>query len=252
MNKNHKINKKIFELDKKDVSYAIATVINIKGSSSSKTGDKALYNEQGKRIMGYIGGGCIENRIGISASEAINEKKNKIINLDLNSDKMEMGIPCGGYMSVLIEPTISVPTIMIRGMGRSAEVLCKMAKTLGFKVIIQTSKIEEEHFLKSDIIINENKKIPYDKYNLDYFVLVTHHRDDHKIALEAIKNSVQYVAVVASEKKSSLIKNYLIENKLSREQLSNFHSPAGIKLNAKSPEEIALSIMSEIIMHKNN
>ena len=140
MNKNHKINKKIFELDKKDVSYAIATVINIKGSSSSKTGDKALYNEQGKRIMGYIGGGCIENRIGISASEAINEKKNKIINLDLNSDKMEMGIPCGGYMSVLIEPTISVPTIMIRGMGRSAEVLCKMAKTLGFKVIIQTSK----------------------------------------------------------------------------------------------------------------
>ena len=53
---------------------------------------------------------------------------------------MEMGIPCGGYMSVLIEPTISVPTIMIRGMGRSAEVLCKMAKTLGFKVIIQTSK----------------------------------------------------------------------------------------------------------------
>ena len=46
--------------------------------------------------------------------------------------------------------------------------------------------------------------------------------------------------------------NYLIENKLSREQLSNFHSPAGIKLNAKSPEEIALSIMSEIIMHKNN
>ena len=50
MNKNHKINKKIFELDKKDISYAIATVINIKGSSSSKTGDKALYNEQRKSI----------------------------------------------------------------------------------------------------------------------------------------------------------------------------------------------------------
>jgi len=252
MNKYYKINKKIFELDKENISYAVATVINVKGSSSGKNGDKAIYNNQGKRIMGYIGGGCIENRIGESAKETIIQRKNKIINLDLNSDKMEMGIPCGGYMSILLEPTIKIPTLMIRGMGRAAEVLCKMAKTLGFKVIIQTSKIEEEHFSKADLIINENKKIPYDKFNLNYFVLVTHHRDDHKISLEAIKNSVPYVAVVASEKKSSLIKNYLIENKLSKEQLSHFHSPAGIKINAKSPEEIALSIMSEIIIHKNN
>ena len=77
MNKNHKINKKIFELDKKDVSYAIATVINIKGSSSSKTGDKALYNEQGKRIMGYIGGGCIENRIEYLHLKQLMKKRTK-------------------------------------------------------------------------------------------------------------------------------------------------------------------------------
>ena len=252
MNKNHKINKKIFELDKKNFSYSIATVINVKGSSSGKIGDKAIYNKNGKRIMGYIGGGCIENRVGMSAAESIIQKKNKIINLDLNSDKMEMGVPCGGYMSILVEPTIKTPILMIRGMGRAAEVLCEMAKTLGFKVVIQTSKLEKDHFLKADVIINDDEKIKYKNYNLDYFILATHHRNDHKVSFEAITNGIPFVAVVASEKKSKIIKDYLIQNGLSKKQLSNFHSPAGIEIKAKTPEEIALSIMTEIILHKNS
>jgi len=245
MNKNHKINKKNF-------SYSIATVINVKGSSSGKIGDKAIYNKNGKRIMGYIGGGCIENRVGMSAAESIIQKKNKIINLDLNSDKMEMGVPCGGYMSILVEPTIKTPILMIRGMGRAAEVLCEMAKTLGFKVVIQTSKLEKDHFPKADVIINDDEKIKYKNYNLDYFILVTHHRNDHKVSFEAITNAIPFVAVVASEKKSKIIKDYLIQNGLSKKQLSNFHSPAGIEIKAKTPEEIALSIMTEIILHKNS
>jgi len=252
MNKNHQINKKIFELDKKNFSYSIATIINVKGSSSGKIGDKAIYNKNGKRIMGYIGGGCIENRIGISSAESIIQKKTKIINLDLNSDKIEMGVPCGGYMTILVEPTIKTDVLMIRGMGRAAEVLCEMAKTLGFKVIIQTSKLEKEHFEKADLIINEDEQIKYKNYNLDYFILVTHHKDDHKVSFEAIKNGIPFVAVVASQKKSKIIKKYLIQNGLSKKQLSNFHSPAGIEIKAESPEEIALSIMTEIVLHKNN
>ena len=81
MNKYYKINKKIFELDKENISYAVATVINVKGSSSGKNGDKAIYNNQGKRIMGYIGGGCIENRIGESAKETIIGEINSAIGL---------------------------------------------------------------------------------------------------------------------------------------------------------------------------
>ena len=85
---------KIGELEAADTPYSLATVFMVQGSSSGKVGDKALYDAKGQRIIGYIGGGCIENRVAATAQEAIAEGKPKTVNIDLDSDEMGMGIPC--------------------------------------------------------------------------------------------------------------------------------------------------------------
>ena len=103
----------IFQLEHNETPYAIAPVFQVHGSSSGKVGDKALYSEEGKRITGYIGGGCIENRVAEVAKESLINGQPKTLEIDLDSDEMRMGIPCGGFMSVLIEPQILNKTIFI-------------------------------------------------------------------------------------------------------------------------------------------
>ena len=107
----------ISKLEASETPYALATVFMVQGSSSGKVGDKALYDAKGRRIIGYIGGGCIENRVAATAQEAITEGEPKTVNIDLDSDEMGMGIPCGGYMSVIVEPQLKIPTFTGSGNG---------------------------------------------------------------------------------------------------------------------------------------
>jgi len=146
MSKHSDVFKKITDLDAAEAPFAIASVFNVQGSSSGKVGDKALFDENGKRIIGYIGGGCIENRVAATAKETLIDGIPRTVEIDLDSDQMDMGIPCGGYMSVIVEPQMINPTLFIRGMGRVVEVLCQLASLLKFKVVVQTSADEKERY----------------------------------------------------------------------------------------------------------
>ena len=232
--------------------FAIATVIAVKGSTSAKTGDKAIYDRNGKRLIGYIGGGCVENRVGQTVVESLADNQTRMVDVNLDSDDMKLGIPCGGMMTVFVEPQQSSPTILIRGMGRVVEVLTEMAILVNFKVLIQTQEDEKDRYKLADQIITDSLDLEDIDYKIDYFILATHHRDDHKQALSALEAGINYVAVIASQKKAGLIKDHLKENNVSDELLARFHSPAGLDINAQTAEEIGLSIMSEIVMHRNS
>ena len=232
--------------------FAIATIIAVKGSTSAKTGNKAIYDRNGKRVIGYIGGGCVENRVGQTVVESLADNQTRILDVNLDSDDMELGIPCGGMMTVFVEPQQSSPTILIRGMGRVVEVLAEMASLLNFKVLIQTQEDEKDRYKLADQIITDPLDLEDIDYKIDYFILATHHRDDHKQALSALEAGINYVAVIASQKKAGLIKDHLKENNVSDELFARFHSPVGLDLNAQTAEEIGLSIMSEIVMHRNS
>jgi len=231
--------------------FAIATVIAIEGSASAKMGDKVIYDEKGKRIVGYIGGGCVENRVGQTVIESLNDNETRMIDVNLDSDDMELGIPCGGMMTVFVEPQNRTQTILIRGMGRVVEVLTELAVTLNFKVLIQTQEDERDRYGSADKIITEPLDLDEFDELVDYFILATHHRDDHHQSLSALNHGIPFVAVIASQKKAGLIRDHLNKNNVSVELMANFHSPAGLDLKAQTAEEIALSIMSEIVMHRN-
>ena len=239
MSKNKLFLKEALKIERKEKPYAIATVISVKGSSSGRVGDKALFDEKGYRLMGYVGGGCIENRASDTAIETLTNGIPKIIEIDLDSDSIGMGIPCGGIMSILVEPQMIDSVILIRGDGSIVESLSKIAKLLNFKIIIHTSK-SHIHTNKS----NEELFPNVDK-------LITEELEVDKIALSAIKKGIKYVGVIASQKKANLIKKYLLDNGLSDSELKNLYTPIGLDLNATTPEEIALSILSEIVMLEN-
>jgi xanthine dehydrogenase accessory factor len=250
------LHKDLFEvmarLKRNNHPFAVATVIAVKGSSSARMGDKAIYDLSGKRVIGYIGGGCVENRIGQTVIESLADLETKMIDVNLDSDDMELGIPCGGMMTVFVEPQPETPTILIRGMGRVVEVLSQMANTLNFKVLIQTQEDEKDRYDSADEVFTDPLDLDEIVAKVDYFILATHQRDDHYQTLSALNHGVPFVAVIASQKKAGLIRNHLIENNVSDELMANLHSPAGLDLKAKTAEEIALSIMSEIVMHRNS
>ena len=258
MSKQKKLLNEALRLEKNERPYAVATVISVKGSSSGRVGDKAIFDEKGQRIMGYIGGGCIENAASDIAIETLINGIPKIVEIDLDSDAISIGIPCGGSMSVIVEPHMIDSIILIRGEGRIVEVLCSMAKLLNFKIIIHTSKSNlhssksnEELYPDADKIITESLNVEEIDEKINYFILATHHSDDDKISLAAIKKGIPYVGVIASQKKADLIKRYLQQNNVSDSEIKNLYSPTGLDLNAKTPEQIALSILSEIVMLDN-
>lgn len=250
------LNKNIFKtmnsLKEANESFAIATVIIVKGSSSGKTGDKAIFDKNGKRILGWVGGGCVENRVAQTTLETLTDGNPRIIDVNIDSDDMELGIPCGGIMTILVEPHKKAPVLLVRGMGRVVETLTEFGHKLNFRVLVQTSEDEHSRFKYADRVITDPLDLESLEESIDYFILATHYRDDHEQTLSALKAGIPYVAVVASRKKAGLILDYLKENKIQDEALQRFHSPTGLDLNAKSPEEIALSILSEIVMLKNS
>ena len=164
---------------------------------------------------------------------------------------MGMGIPCGGYMSVIVEPQMLSKTLLIRGMGGLTEILCEMASLLKFKVVVQTSEQEKERYPSAVKIITNELDLEDIDFHVDYFILATHHRNDDRISLEALKKGIPYVGVVASAKKTGIILDYLKMNGVTEKELEHFYSPTGLELNAKTPEQIALSILSEMVMLAN-
>ena len=251
MSKHKILFKEALKLENNEKPYAIATVIHVEGSSSGKVGDKEIFDEKGQRIMGYIGGGCIENRASDAAIETLIDGIPQVVEIDLDSDTIAMGIPCGGNMSVIVEPQMIDSVILIRGEGRIVEVFCSMAKLLNFKLIVHTSKSNEELYPDADKIITEGLKVEDIDEKINYFILATHHGNDDKIALGAIRKGIPYVGVIASQKKANLIKEYLLDNNVSESEIKNLHSPIGLDFNAITPEQIALSIISEIVMLEN-
>lgn len=251
MSRHQEIFERITELEREEDPFAVATVIIVQGSSSGRVGDKAIYGKNGKRVLGYIGGGCIENRVARTALESFADGNPRIVNIDLDSDEMGMGIPCGGNMAVMVEPHLKIPSLLIRGMGRVVEVLAELGTLLNFKTVVQTQEDEAGRYSEKVDVITEPLDLEDLDLDVNYFVLATHHRDDDKLSLEALKRGIPYVALIASDKKTGIITNYLTENGVTNEDLERFHAPAGLDLSAKTAEEIALSIMSEMVMHRN-
>ncbi len=239
------------QLQKARQPYALATVVEIVGSSSAKPAAKALIDQAGKLLTGWVGGGCAQAMIAETALACLDSGEPKVVEVDLDDEIFGAGMPCGGHMRVYVEPMIPKPQLWLMGHGRIVETLCDFADTLGFEVIVDDPQAKDENFPRASRIITDDPR--YQQLlpdNGDFVVIATHHKGDYDSLIQALQSDAYYIALIASRKRSNLVLKRLTAEGLSDACLARIRAPAGLALGAKLPEEIALSIASEMIMLK--
>ena len=230
-------------------AYAQATVVEILGSSSAKCGAKALFDGTGTLLTGWVGGGCAQSMIAHAAREAIASGESRMLDVDLNDEVFGAGMPCGGSMRVFIEPVLPPPLLWLMGHGRIVETLCSFASQLGFLVVVDDAQATPQRFpLASRLISDDMRYQQLQPHGGDFVVIATHHKGDYDALTQAIHSDACYIALVSSQTRAALVLKRLAQEGLTDDQLSRIRAPAGLDLGAISPEEIALSIVSEMVL----
>jgi len=228
--------------------FAIATVVRVEGSSSAPRGSKGLIDEHGKLVVGWVGGGCAESAVKTEALKCMAAAKPQIITLDLRDEQLGVGMPCGGKMEVFIEPVLPRPELLIVGHGRIAETLCTLGHLMGFAITVNDPAADATNFPQAAKLVTEDFDLTETVIGTNtYVVIATQHKRDHLWLQKALEGNAAYVALVASRHRSKLVLDYVATAGVSTAKIATVHAPAGIDLGAATPEEIALSIVSQIV-----
>lgn len=253
---NTYIMKKALELIEKGKNVATVTIVDTKGSTPRESGTMMLVLEDGS-IVGTIGGGILEKHIIDISVDSIKNNENKFVSLNLEQDELKM--ICGGACDVFINVHKSRPKLLIAGGGHVGHALFKTASNLNFDIVIfedreellNDGRFEGAYDLITGRIDEELKKYPIDRNT--YIVITTRGHEYDQSGLEAVLDSdARYIGVIGSKRKVTTMMNNIKEKGISVDKLKNIYSPMGIKIDDGSPEEIAISIIAEILLVKNN
>lgn len=229
--------------------FALAIVVDATGSTSARTGDKAIFDTQGAVLSGWVGGGCAESTIGHAVIESLADATPRIVDVDLDDEVLGAGMPCGGRMKVYVEPFLPHPKLWILGHGRIAECLCHLGALLSFDVIVDDTMASPGRYPDaSQIIVDDLDYSALAPAASDFVVIATQHRGDHDSLRRLLTGEAGYIALIASRKRAELVLDHLREAGFRQHDIDRIRAPAGIELGARKAEEIALSVISEIVM----
>lgn len=239
---------KAAELAAQGRAFAFATVVHVEGSSSARIGSKAIVDEHGKLLMGWIGGGCAESAVRSEGLRCIENGTPLVITLDMTDELLGVGMPCGGKMDVYIEPVLPKPELLVAGHGRIAETLATLGHLLGFRVTVNDPGADLESFPQAQRVVAEDFDLNQTPIGPNTFVVIaTQHKNDHLWLQKALQGEAAYVALVASQHRARLVLDYLAAEGVSAGKIARIYAPAGLDLGATTPEETALSILSQIV-----
>jgi xanthine dehydrogenase accessory factor len=233
---------------------ALATVVATKGSTPRSIGAKMLVKEDGT-IIGSIGGGCVEAEVWQSAMKTIKEKTPKLIDYDLTGrEDSPEGLICGGIMQVFVEPIIPEPVVYILGAGHIGFAVSRIAAIAGFRVVViddRPAYASKERFPDAaELHVGQPEEmITQLKINkVSYLVIACRgHMEDQRTLKEALKTPACYTSMIGSKKKVKTIFENLRNEGVTQDDLNRVHAPIGLPIAAETPEDIAISIMAEIV-----
>jgi xanthine dehydrogenase accessory factor len=237
---------------------ALCSVIHTQGSTPRHEGSKMLVYSDGHSI-GTVGGGEIENRVHEAAMQAMRDGKTQLLHYNMsNPGKGDPGI-CGGQVDVLVEPLLRAPQLLVIGGGHVGKALTHLAKWLGFRVIMSDDRFEfcntEYHPEADEFLPVSMAEIP-SKFTISsdtYIVLTTRGSDIDIEGLPPILSTKPaYIGAIGSKRRWIITRKALEAKGILPETLDKISSPIGIEIQAETPEEIAVSIMAEIIKVRND
>jgi xanthine dehydrogenase accessory factor len=245
--------KKTAELVANGESFVTATVVRCEPPTSGKPGDKAII--RGEEIAwGWIGGGCAQPVVIKEAKKALAEGKPKLVRISPSPSNPEEGIvdytmTChsGGALDIYLEPVLPKPQILILGRSPVAQFLAQIGSAVGYAISIVTEDAAEG-FADAKMIQSPNFSLEHTGVTPETFVVVSTQGEGDEEALEqALNSGAGYIAFVASKTKAGKVLEYLQHKGITPEKARQLRAPAGLNIGAKSPEEIAVSVLAEII-----
>jgi xanthine dehydrogenase accessory factor len=237
---------------------ALVTITASTGSTPQRVGAKMLVYADG-RTVGTIGGGCYENDAFWKAREAIKARKPLNVKYELTDDfAEESGLICGGQMEVFIEPLEPAPDVYVFGAGHVGHFLARMAHDVGFRVHVIDDRekfANAERFAPDVEVVVEDIPTWLANHTMPataYAVIVTRgHRHDLDALRELAPRGLRYIGLIGSRAKVKRVFDALLEEGLDPEALRQVHAPIGLDIGAITPQEIAVSILAELIAVKH-
>lgn len=248
----------VHELSTAGEPFAIATVVRVEKPISAKSGDKAIIKADGT-LDGWVGGGCAQDTVIREAKKTIRDAQPRLLRLvgmgavaEKSEGVLEFPITChsGGTMDVYLEPVLPQPQLLLLGNSPIAQTLAKLAGVLNFQIDVFDPNATREQFPDASRIATFLDLSSVVIRPLSFLVVSTQGHDD-ELALEAAaRSNAAYVACVSSTKKFVGRADYLRERGVSEEQIARIKVPAGLDIGALTPDEIAASILAEMVQFR--
>ncbi len=248
------IYEEIVQLQREGRRGAVATIVNARGSIPSFKSAKMLVRDDGT-IAGTIGGGCVEAEVWQAAREVIESEKPRTVSFDLNQDpKYDTGLVCGGTLEIFIEPVLPTPAVILFGAGHVSVEVYKAARNAGFDIVVVDDRdtyANAERFPEARQVIADEFERAFESLKIAdsaYIVIATRgHRDDLRVLRWAVTTQARYIGMIGSKRKAITIYRELLKEGLRPELFDRVRSPIGLDIGATTPEEIAVSILAELV-----
>lgn len=235
----------------------LCTIVESHGSTPRHDGSKMLVYEDGS-TFGTVGGGEVENRVLQEALGAIKDGKNRLLRYNMVDPKAGDPGVCGGQLEVYVEPVLQKPVVLIIGGGHVGKAVAHLAHWLGFWVTVSDDRPEfctsEANPDADEFIVCPMVEIPA-RFKITpqtYIILTSRGAMVDIPGLPPLFDAPEaYLGVIGSKRRWIVTRNGLLQAGITEEKLKRVNSPIGLELNAETPEEIAVSILAEIIMLRN-
>ena len=233
---------------------ALATIVEVRGSIPSYQTAKLLVREDGS-IAGTIGGGCVEAEVWTAAREAMATGQPRRLTFSLGENAADdNGLICGGQLEVFVEPITPQPRAFLFGGGHVSQALARIAGLAGFSTVViddRAAFANPERFPDADetIVAEYEEVFPCLIVNDRSFILIVTrgHRHDMRVLRWAVTTPARYVAMIGSRRKVLSVVRELEKEGLPAEAFERLHAPMGLEIGAVTPEEIAVSVVAEMI-----
>ena len=247
------------ELTRKGEAFVMAVVVRREPASSAQVGNTAIITEAGA-CHGWLGGSCIQATVVREALATFRHASPKLISLspdpgaDSRLDVASFPMTChsGGSVDIYLEPVLPAPRLIVFGISPTAQALVRLAKALGYTVDVVDPDADRAGFPDADRILTtssaeEFADRPVSQRGRLFAVVATLGQHDEESTLTALGIEPAYLGVVASRKRFAQIRATLVARGASPPALDAIANPAGIDIGARAPEEVALSILAEIV-----
>jgi xanthine dehydrogenase accessory factor len=242
--------------------FAVATVVRTVSLTAAKAGAKAVVRSDGAMSAGWIGGGCARAAVLKAAREALGDGRPRLVSVQPGDALQAHGVTAGetkegvefarnmcpsqGTMDVFVEPVLPRPELLICGATPVAVALADLAPRLGFLVAVAAPAEDHGRFAHADVAIagyDLSSLMPAERY----IIVATQGRGDEAALTAALGAPAAYLAFVGSHRKAEALRRSLAAKGIDAGRLAAMRSPAGLDIGAVTPEEIALSILAEIV-----